>query len=172
MFTQFALNEMTSRIGGRNRDKNVSYGDDNEAVIAAATSYIMRTERGQRRCLSKPEGQEDGLTGTAPIAHDGVPVSAHAEEGTTRPTGSADLPKLRKPGKAPPPDQEEPPAFKRTPASPLKPDGSDLGPPARKQSPTSLQSESCLRLPCEASVRALASGSRQGAGRLRSCRHS
>ena len=38
VFTQFALNEMTSRIGGRNRDESVPYGDDNEAIIAAATS--------------------------------------------------------------------------------------------------------------------------------------
>ena len=60
VFTQYALKDMTMRLGGSMRDERESYGDDNEAVIAAATEYIMRTERGQRRRLFEPEDQEDG----------------------------------------------------------------------------------------------------------------
>ena len=59
VFTQYALKDMTIRIGGSKRDDRESYGDDNESIIAAATAYIMRVEGGPRRIIFEQDEHDD-----------------------------------------------------------------------------------------------------------------
>ena len=54
----------------------------NARELPHGLQHFTRLEGGQRRRLFEPEEHEDKTSnGTAPIAHDGAPVSAHAEKG-------------------------------------------------------------------------------------------